>query len=135
MQDKYNFTIYGECVAKARPRFTQYGHVYTPAKTKEYERLIKSVARENNIPCITTALKIDITIYKSIPASWTKKKKEQALSGELLPVVKPDIDNYVKAVLDGLNGLLFVDDKQIIELTARKKYSDSARTEVTVWAI
>lgn len=46
MQDRYNFTIYGECVAKARPRFTQYGHVYTPAKTKEYERLIKSVARE-----------------------------------------------------------------------------------------
>ena len=55
--------------------------------------------------------------------------------GELLLVVKPDIDNYVKAVLDGLNGLLFVDDKQIIELTARKKYSESARTEVTVWAI
>lgn len=135
MRDRYNFIIYGECVAKARPRFTQYGHVYTPAKTKEYERLIKSVARENNIPCITTALKIDITIYKSIPASWTKKKKEQALNGELLPVVKPDIDNYVKAVLDGLNGVLFVDDKQIIELTARKKYSESAKVEVTVWTI
>lgn len=69
------------CGKSPPPRFTQYGHVYTPAKTKEYERLIKSVARENNIPCITTALKIDITIYKSIPASWTKKKKAQALNG------------------------------------------------------
>lgn len=32
-----------------------------------------------------------------------------------------DIDNYIKAVLDALNGVLYVDDRQVTRITAEKR--------------
>ena len=46
--------------------------------------------------------------------------------------MRPDIDNLVKIVLDGLNGVAFMDDKQVIELYAIKRYSIEPRTEIMV---
>ena len=133
--NRIEFTINGECVPKARPRFSKFGHVYTTPKTRAYENIVKSTAIDNRVPCITTALRIELIIYKSIPKSFSKKKRELANEGKIYPVVKPDIDNYVKAVLDGLNGVLFVDDKQIVDFRAVKRYSDSPRVEVTAWSV
>lgn len=39
-----------------------------------------------------------------------------------LPAVRPDLDNFIKAVTDGLNGVLYADDAQICELWAVKIY-------------
>lgn len=133
--NRIEFTINGECVPKARPRFSKYGHVYTTPKTRAYEKIVKTTAIDNNVPCITTALKIKIMVYKSIPKSFSKVKRKQANEGKIFPVVKPDIDNYVKSVLDGLNGVLFVDDKQIVDFRAVKRYSDNPRVEVTAWSV
>lgn len=132
---RIEFTINGECVPKARPRFSKFGHVYTTPKTRAYENIVKSTAIDNRVPCITTALRVELIIYKSIPKSFSKKKRELANEGKIYPVVKPDIDNYVKSVLDGLNGVLFMDDKQIVDFRAIKKYSDNPRVEVTAWNI
>ena len=38
------------------------------------------------------------------------------------PTVKPDVDNFLKASLDALNGIAYDDDAQIIEINASKKY-------------
>ena len=132
---RIEFTINGECVPKARPRFSKFGHVYTTPKTRAYENIVKSTAIDNRVPCVTTALRVELVIYKSIPKSFSKKKRELANEGKIYPVVKPDIDNYVKSVLDGLNGVLFMDDKQIVDFRAVKRYSDSPRVEVTAWSI
>lgn len=133
--NRIEFTINGECVPKARPRFSKFGHVYTTPKTRAYENIVKSTAIDNRVPCITTALRVELIIYKSIPKSFSKKKRELANEGKIYPVVKPDIDNYVKSVLDGLNGVLFMDDKQIVDFRAIKKYSDNPRVEVTAWSV
>jgi len=133
--NRIEFTINGECVPKARPRFSKFGHVYTTPKTRAYENIVKSTAIDNRVPCITTALRVELIIYKSIPKSFSKKKRELANEGKIYPVVKPDIDNYVKAVSDGLNGVLFVDDKQIVDFRAVKRYSDRPRVEVTAWSV
>lgn len=48
-------------------------------------------------------------------------------------VSRPDVDNIVKAILDGLNGIVYADDTQVAELVASKKYDDSEeRVEVLV---
>ena len=39
--NRIEFTINGECVPKARPRFSKYGHVYTTPKTRAYEKSLK----------------------------------------------------------------------------------------------
>lgn len=54
------------------------------------------------------------------------------MSGDVIPVKKPDIDNIAKAVLDGLNGHAFADDKQVAALTVRKLYDSTPRVEVKV---
>ena len=55
-----------------------------------------------------------------------KKKQKQALSGDILPTVKVDLDNCAKVVCDALNRVAFADDKQIVELYI-KKYTEKYR--------
>lgn len=45
---------------------------------------------------------------------------------------RADIDNYVKLVLDALNGSYYKDDSQVCHLRTIKKYSDNPRTVVTM---
>jgi Holliday junction resolvase RusA-like endonuclease len=41
----------------------------------------------------------------------------------------PDLDNLVKAVVDGLNGIAFHDDRQIVQLVARKSIAKDDREQ------
>ncbi len=75
------------------------------------------------------ALSAVVRAHVAIPASMSKKRREEALSGALRPVTRPDIDNYVKT-LDALNGIVFRDDSQIAQLIASKHYSDRPRLEI-----
>lgn len=45
---------------------------------------------------------------------------------------KPDVDNCVKAVLDAMNGIVWIDDAQIVSLLARKEYLDDDRATISV---
>ena len=57
-----------------------------------------------------------------IPKSWPRAKKAEALAGKL-PPGKPDIDNILKVVLDGLNGIAYEDDKQVTMTQCKKVYA------------
>lgn len=39
---------------------------------------------------------------------------------------------HIKSTLDGLNGLLWEDDNQIVKIVAEKYYSDRPRIEIKV---
>jgi Holliday junction resolvase RusA-like endonuclease len=44
-----------------------------------------------------------------------------------------DADNCVKSICDGLNGVLWDDDAQVVEMSVRKDLDrDNPRAEVTV---
>lgn len=58
-----------------------------------------------------------------VPKSWTRTKREQVRAGTIRPMVKPDVDNILKAVLDGLNGVAYEDDKQVVTARASKAYT------------
>lgn len=126
-----NLTVPGECVPKGRPRLGRHG-TYTPEKTKVYERYVKVMIQKARVKPIDGPLKVELTIYRGIPKSFSKVKRAKAISGELLPTTKPDIDNYVKSVLDASNGLLYHDDNQIVELIARKLYAEEPRVEIRI---
>ena len=53
----------------------------------------------------------------------------------MLPTKTPDIDNLLKTVLDGLNGVAFRDDAQVCEVVASKRYAPAARTWVRLEVI
>ena len=41
------------------------------------------------------------------------------------PFIRPDIDNLARAVLDGLTGVAYEDDEQVVKLIATKEYGDN----------
>jgi Holliday junction resolvase RusA-like endonuclease len=51
----------------------------------------------------------------------------------VFPNVKPDLDNVVKAVLDALNGVVYLDDAQVVNLVATKRYATEPRVEVYIF--
>nr|WP_082786584.1 RusA family crossover junction endodeoxyribonuclease [Sporosarcina psychrophila] len=53
-------------------------------------------------------------------------------SGELRPTTKPDVDNYVKAIKDGLIKVIWQDDSQVVDLKVRKFYSLSPKVVVCI---
>jgi len=81
---------------------------------------------------IETAVKVSVTYFMSIPTSFSKKMKEKALSGELLHVKRPDVDNLNKFLMDCIKDVVIKDDSQIVEQTAKKVYGAVARTFVEV---
>ena len=131
------FRIDAEPVAKARPKFTRRGHAYTPKKTRDYEEEVKFAFMSQTceaMPVFTKdePLMVMATFAKSVPKSYTKRKREACLKGETLPTTKADLDNYLKAVLDALNGLAFEDDSQIVKTIAEKIYAEEPYIEVRI---
>lgn len=126
------FTCFGEPATKGRPRFNKKGFTYTPAKTKQAEQdfLSQAIAYKPKTP-LKSNLKLEIVFYMGIPLSRPKKWQERAKAGLERPH-KKDLDNLIKLVWDSMNGIFYYDDRQIIELSAKKFYSDTPRTEVII---
>ncbi|MGM0807551.1 MAG: RusA family crossover junction endodeoxyribonuclease [Bacillota bacterium] len=130
------FTIYGEPIAQGRPRASSFGgkvRLYDPKKSKDYKHYIKLSASEHAPESLLeTALSLEVKIYRPIPKSFSKKNTELAENGVLRPVTKPDADNYLKGIKDGLNKVIWKDDSQIVDVHVSKYYSNKPRIEVKV---
>lgn len=128
----YSLTIPGEPVAKARPRMTKSGHVYTPQRTVDYERWVQTLfVKEYGQPRMEGALKLELNLYFPIPKSTRKKDVPAMRTGEMRPTKRPDLDNVLKAVSDALNGIAYKDDSQIVAAVVQKFYGE-ARAEVRI---
>lgn len=127
------FVIAGKVQAKQRPRFTG-KFVYTPKQTIEYENWVKTsyLEKYRGQPILENALKVKIIAYYEVPKSASKKKKLQMLHNEIYPTIKPDTDNIAKSILDSLNGIAFLDDKQVVKLEVEKYYGSSACAVVSI---
>lgn len=128
------FIIHAAPKPKGRPRVTRSGHAFTPEATREYEELIANEwnSQWGGIEPTENPVSVRVEFYMAIPKSTSKKAKERMAAGIEVPAKKPDIDNLLKAVLDGLNQKAYKDDKQILEITAIKRYSSTPRTEVHI---
>ena len=112
------FTISGTAIPKARPRATKIGNraiMYTPAKTKEFENYVKLVASQHAPKeLLTSALEVRLSFLFQRPKSLPKKIRHHTK--------KPDIDNLAKSVLDAMEGIIYVNDAQVISLRVTKEY-------------
>jgi Holliday junction resolvase RusA-like endonuclease len=130
------FTVYGEPVAQGRPRATTIAgkvRMYDPAKSRDYKDYIRLAAsQEAPETPLEGALLLVVDIYRPIPKSFSKKKTAQAEAGEIRPTTKPDVDNYIKTIKDALKNIMWRDDSQVVEVVARKWYSQKPRIEVEI---
>jgi Holliday junction resolvase RusA-like endonuclease len=125
--------IGGEPVAKGRPRATRRGILYTPAATRKYEahgRLAAQMAMAGRPP-IEGPVRIELLVELPVPASWSRRKTADAITGHIRPTSRPDVDNYVKAILDAINTIVVADDAQVVEVYAKKKFSVAPKMVAT----
>lgn len=130
----FDFDI--EPVPQLRPRVSSRGgyvQVYDPPKVKNFKNLLRSLAvNQYSRPPMLGPLSVSLTFYRPVQKSISQSERERRLSNRSKPVVKPDIDNYAKATLDALTGVLWHDDSQIVKITGEKRYGEYPRIEVEV---
>lgn len=130
------FVIEGKPYGKGRPRFSRFNgfvKTYTPQETLDYEQQVRMAYQfADGEYHAESPLKMIVEAYFEPPKSTSKKKRAMMLEDMISPTKKPDCDNIVKAILDGLNGVAFHDDVQVVEMIVRKKYSERPRTEVEI---
>jgi Holliday junction resolvase RusA-like endonuclease len=132
------FVVPGQPVGKGRAKIVKIGgfsRMATPQKTINYEGLVAHAAQQAmaGAPLLEGPLTVLMALDCQVPASWSQKKQRMALAGEIRPTTKPDIDNVVKAVFDGLNGVAWRDDVQVVGLTVAKQYAAVPCVKVLVF--
>ena len=135
------FTVYGDIHGKDRPRATNSGgsiHVYTPAPTRRYEKLIRDAfvlrAESENLRDefpLEKYVQLHITAYCKLPTQVKgrrvkKKEREELLKNPAM--CKPDGDNIQKVVADALNGIAWLDDMQVADWHCEKWYAPPGTT-------
>ena len=134
------FTAYGDPVAKARARifvnkYTGRVQACTPKKTRDYESTVAAQALAHRpVELLDGPLLLGVKIVRSVPKSFSRKKKDAALMEEIRPVTRPDLDNYIKGIKDALQGIIWKDDSQVVGYLegTGKYYGMTPRIEVTV---
>lgn len=136
MEDRISFTVYctptpqgskrgfvvpGKFGKKPRAVITE-----DNKKTKPYRHAITQTVMQELISAPwcgkESAVWLTLNFYLAKPPSAPRKR--------FRPTVKPDVDKLVRATLDALTGVLFVDDAQVVELNASKNYGTPERVEI-----
>ena len=120
--------IYGNAVPKQSTRFYRTSSgvgTYRPPKFTEWANMVKLQAvKYRQKPLLTGYLTARLTFYLPAPK---KRPKSQVYP------LKSDIDNLCKGVFDPLQGIIFKNDSQIVDLEAKKRYAvDNPRVEVEI---
>lgn len=129
-------TIEGNPVPQGRPRASTRGgrvNVYDPSNSRNYKQSVAWQAKKQykGNP-FEGALKVHVDIYRQIPKSTSGVRTERKENKEIRPIVRPDLDNYLKSVFDGLDGITWKDDSQIVSLSSEKYYSTNPRVEIKI---
>jgi Holliday junction resolvase RusA-like endonuclease len=130
--------ITGSPVAKGRPRFVRKtGVAFTPSHVRKFEahgRLSAQLAMDGRPP-IEAPVRLELLVELPIPKSWSKRKAADAVTGHIRPTSRPDVDNYLKAILDAINTIVVADDAQVVEVYAKKKFSVAPKVIATIFPL
>lgn len=136
MQEKQfiAFKIHGQATAFARAGALGKRR-FTPPKQAAHMYVIQQIAITKmqmlGASIIEGPVQATIRVLYPYPSSWSQKKKA-AIKWK---VSRPDCDNHAKIILDALNGIVWVDDAQVVELVVQKQYGLNAETIVTIQEI
>ena len=136
----FTFTIPGKAVPQGRGRAArihtktgrEFVKVMDESKSRNWKAYIKYLAahemQRSNFEGFSSIspLRMRVMVVMVRP----KKPKNPHW-----PIVKPDVSNIIKGIEDALNGLVYPDDSQLVEIAIRKQYGDLAETHVQICQI
>lgn len=119
---------------KTKKQFTSH---YTPEHTRQYENWVARNARNvmGNLQRFDGPVMLTTKMGFEVPGSWPKWKKRMALEGRILPTSKPDADNVEKAIMDGFNQVVWLDDSQVVSGGREKYYTETPGVHAVVVAL
>lgn len=126
-----SFVIPGVPVPQERPRVTiqaGFPQIYDPPKSRAFKEHVRKVSGQEKIKQgwkpTERPLRAKLVFRLPIPTKFNKIKAQKAFDGEIRPTQKNDLDNLAKSVMDGMTGILYVDDAQIVSMAIEKYYGD-----------
>lgn len=130
--DALKFEVAGKPLPKRRPVKSSAGKYYNPSKQDEKdfrdasEKEIKAHRPDASFPIFEkkTLLEVDLLF------GFQKSRDDSDRVASLMST--GDADNIVKLVLDSMNKLVYDDDRQIIDIIARKRLLDRPKIVVNV---
>ena len=134
MQDKpfIHFVVPGYVIPKARARVVN-GHAYTPKRTMIYEREIAVLGslEMGGHELLECPVRIEVVASFTEPKAISKRLKGTLRGRPYMG--RSDWDNIGKVACDSLNGIVYRDDRQVVEATVRKIYGDKSQLEISIW--
>ena len=132
-----SFMVPGKAIGKGRMRLSTmhgFARMHPTDQTINYESLVAMSAQQamQGRDLITGPVLVEMKIVVGVAASWSQKKRAAALAGDVLPTKKPDIDNVEKSVFDGMNGVVWVDDVQVVNVSKSKRFGETPGVLVRV---
>lgn len=124
MERRIAFIVPGTPIAQGRPKFSTHGgfaRAYDPKKSKVGKNLVKMCAaeamRKNHEEPLEGPIYMKVQFGIEMPKSQARKRIPRP---RIWRVKKPDLDNLVKLIKDGCSKVVFLDDNQIVKLSAEK---------------
>lgn len=112
------------CVQK-RHRDSIRGGKYDPSSAEKKIIRIKAMVQMRDkrvLRHLKGPIKLEMSVGTVIPKSWSQKRRKE-VSGKY-DTRRPDCDNYLKLYQDALNGLVYADDSEIVDVHVTKKYDE-----------
>ena len=146
LKETISLFIPGDPIAKARPRFVRAGeHVrtYSTQHTVEGRFMWDVLYQLDQLPFYKKepfegALSLHMGFFFKRPKGHYGSGKNAGVLKKSAPrhhTVKIDVDNAIKFVMDCFNQIIYLDDKQVVEVYAIKRYVEGvgrAGTEVVI---
>ncbi len=123
---KIELTLHVEPKPKKRPRFKYINglsRVFVDAKERDAAAELEFEIRyQYSEKPLTGPLRVDVQAY------FVRAKSNK----DIHHIKRPDLDNLEKFIWDVCNGILWIDDCQIVESSASKAYADQDYWKITV---
>ena len=150
MVDRYlllAFDVQHEPIPKGRPRFSKKNNKsYTPDRTKNYEKLVSAAVPQaafgarhaSSLPVgPSVPIEVVMTFYLHRPKRLMRKSDPD---GPILHTGRPDLDNLIKTLIDGVDrsGMVWDDDSQVCHKLGFKYYhakSEKPHTLVQIYKL
>lgn len=123
------YILHGTPIPLQRPRFCR-GRVVDFQKEEKLIDGINIKRQHRTQDLIEGPIFFDVTFFMPMPKHYSERKRD--LNRGKFHRSRPDLDNFIKYILDVCNGILYTDDSLIAQISAKKIWSDEGKTEFTL---
>lgn len=103
------------------------GRVFPVRRHMEWSNRIALAAQgQRPVALLEGPLTVSLFFFRARPKTRRRDR---------YPLTRPDLENCAKGLLDVLQGIVFVNDAQVVELRLAKAYADPAKAEIPGVAI